>query len=446
MRTHFIFALALLVTACGLETEPNPDYQSATGGSGGSGSGGQGGSGGSDAGDAGGEGGTTGGSGGTSGTTGGSSGTGGDSATTDCDDNDECSAMRPQCSPQGNCVSCTSNAACDERDPLSHCDARPGSDTRGQCLACLEDEHCKDNDDGEYCLSGQCVPCQTDTDCTDLDKPECGNDGQCTGCTSDQACNGRDGAEACITTPGPNRGKCVACVGDDHCTNTDAPQCKSDNTCGACTSDAACDGRNGTERCNLRADAESFGQCVECTGATEDGDCDGKSCKQSTGECTGVDIGDLNPCEACDADSQCGTGTKCVKQMLGEADLGYYCFYDRATQGGGCADTISGLKPYSQTLAATLSIDSIEAAQAATYCLPRTSCDALGDASTTVTPGVQTCSATEECGVSNVNDGACIARGMPAVQTCTYSCDENYECPADLPNCAGDGDKYCSLP
>jgi hypothetical protein len=352
--------------------------------------------------------------------------------------------MRPQCSPKGECISCSSNAACDDRDPLAYCDTKTASDTRGQCVACLEDDHCKDNDDGDYCLAGECVPCKTNADCTELDKPECGMDGQCTGCTSDEACDARTGTEACITTPGPNRGKCVACVGDDHCTSTDAPQCKSDNTCGACTSDAACDGRAGTERCNLRADAETFGDCVECTGATEDDDCEGKSCKQSTGECTGTTRGTRNPCESCEADSDCATGSKCVKQVFDDTDLGYFCFYDRAAQGGGCADTITGLKPYSQTRDDILSIDSTEAAQKGTYCLPRTSCLAVEHASTSVECGTSNA----VCGTENVDDGVCLESGT-ANGKCSYSCVDSSDClgglGADvLDTCSGpEGGKTC---
>jgi hypothetical protein len=435
MRTHFIFALALLVTGCGLETEPNPNYQSGSGGSGGNG--------GSDAGDAGGEGGTggggSGGNGGNGGTTGGSGGSGGDSAVTDCDDNSECSPNTPQCNPQGQCISCTSDAACKDRGPLAHCEMSRDSEQRGRCVACLDDGDCDDSDDGDYCLNNECVPCESDTDCTDLTKPECGADGQCTGCTSDDACDGRDGFEACVTAAGPKRGHCVACIGDDDCTSTDAPECKSDNTCGACTSDDACDGRNGAEHCNLRTGAETFGKCVECTGATEDDDCDGKSCKQTTGECTEVEIGDLNPCEACEADSQCGTGTKCVQHMLGETDLGYFCFFERAT----CADTDSAVKPYSRTLPNALSIDSTGAAQQATYCLPPTSCKAVDDASGVVAPGDVTCTVNSDCGVEDINDGQCIERAAEELK-CTYACDDDFDCPADLSKCLGSGVKVCS--
>ena len=428
--------IALLLSACGLETEPNPDPQAGSGAGNGSDGGGQGGIGGDDAGDAGGQGGTTGGQGGT---------TGGQGGSADCTDNDGCAATLPQCSASGSCISCTSNAACEGRSSLTHCETSSASERRGECVACLEDDHCQDNDAGNYCLNNECVPCKTNADCNDLTKPECGADGHCTGCTSDNACDGRGTTEACVTAPGPKRGHCVPCVENPDCPNADAPQCKSDNTCGACTSDDACSGRDDKEHCNLRADAATVGQCVQCTGATEADECNGNSCKQSTGECTDTTVGSRNPCQSCEADSECGDGAKCVRQMLNGTDLGYFCFYDQATQGGGCADTISGLKPYSQTLTNVLSIDSTEASQQGTYCLPRTSCDAFADATTyMMAPGAAPCTVNSNCGVGNTEtDGAyCIPSDFSieaARNKCSYICDTSADCPSSGFSTCSDG-------
>jgi len=275
------------------------------------------------------------------------------------------------------------------------------------------------------------VPCKTNADCDDLTKPQCSPEGQCVGCTDSDACDGRDGTEVCQVTAGPTRGHCVACVAHSDCPNADAPQCKSDNTCGDCTQEAACSFREGTKRCNVRTGADSFGTCVECTGATEDDDCEDKSCKQSTGECTDTVQGTRNPCQPCEADSECGNGTKCVPQTIDEVVLGYFCFYDRATQGGGCADTISALKPYSQLLSNTVSIDGQDAAD---YCTPLKSCKAITDAIANVdceTGGVFDDTA---CGLASHIEGQCLQVGA-AMGTCSYGCSQAYECTQNKPNC-----------
>jgi hypothetical protein len=452
MRTHFTVLLAaLLFTACGLETEPNPDYQAGTGGVGADGGGTSGGGSGGDGGDAGGTGGTGGDAGGTGGDAGGGTGgiagggQGGDGGSRDCVDNTQCSASLPQCSAAGTCVSCSANTACADRGDLSHCETTSTSDKRGECVACLEDDHCNDSDDGEYCNNNECVPCKSNADCDDLTKPQCSPEGQCVGCTDSEACEGRDGAEVCQVTAGPTRGHCVACVAHSDCPNADAPQCKSDNTCGDCTQDDACSFREETKRCNLRAGTETFGECVECTGATEQEDCEGTSCKQSTGECTGTARGGVNVCGACEADSECQGTRKCVQQFLGDDPVGWFCLPVQTVLG--CAtDANLDARPFGVAVEDALSIDSTDTSQQANYCAPRTSCQALDDASAVPIPGAKTCSVSEDCGLPNVNDGACIARGMPAVLTCTYRCDQTYECPADLPNCTGTGDKFCSPP
>ena len=427
MRTHFTVLLAaLLFTGCGLETEPNPDYQAGTGGSGADGGGTSGGGSGGNGGDAGGTGGNGGDAGGAGGDAGGGTGgiagggQGGDAGSSDCDDNSQCSASLPLCNAAGKCESCSSNSACEDRGPLAHCETTLGSDQRGACVACTEDDHCDDSEDGAYCNNNECVPCKTNADCTDLTKPECSPEGQCIGCTDSEACDGREGTETCLTTAGPKRGHCVACVAHTDCPNADAPQCKADNTCGDCTQEAACSFRDGTTRCNLRAGAETIGECVECTGATEDEDCAGDSCKQSTGECTDTPVGSRDDCQACEADSECKNGTECVLHMLEEVNLGYFCFYDRATQGGGCADTISSLQPYSQTLPDAVSIDNT---QQATYCLPVTSCAAIESAAEGVMCGTDN----TMCGAVGIEDGICLESGL-AMGKCSYPCTADSDC------------------
>jgi hypothetical protein len=441
--TRILFiACAALIASCGRETKPNPNYQAGSSGDGGT-TGGSGGSGGRDAGGDGGDSGGSGGSGGTGGMTGGTGGTtggsggttggsGGDAGSTDCDSDEECPATSPKCD-DGECAPCTSSGSCEDREATPFCQATTGSPRVGECVACLEDDHCEDNDDGPYCNNNACVPCKTNSDCTDLSKPQCGDDGQCTGCTDSEACEGRAGTEICRTDAGPNRGHCVACVNHSDCTTTDAPQCKPNNTCDACTSEIACADRAGTEHCNLRAGADTFGKCVECTGATEEADCGGNSCKQSTGQCTETPRGTRTPCQSCEADTECQGNRKCVKHTLGATDIGYFCFSVQ-TAAGCASETNLDAQPYSVALQDTLSIDATEPNQQATYCLPPKSCEAVRAAVQNVDceeGGVYNPSI---CGIASMNEGQCPMAGTGA-GTCTYFCASPSECPDNKPSC-----------
>jgi len=458
MRIRSIPCLTLLVlclAACGLETEPNPDHHGGDGGAGTTG-GTHAGTGGHDAGDdAGGEGGTSGVTGGHSGSggdaggmTGGVGGSGGDGGSVACTEDKNCPATRPQCSSEGECTMCSSSAACEEREGLAYCVSAVSSSQRGQCAACLEDEHCEGNDDGEYCntVSNICVPCKTNADCTDLTKPQCGADGQCTGCTSNEACEGRDGTEACRTAAGPTRGHCVACATDADCTEADAPQCQSNNTCGGCTSEAACEGRTDHEHCNLRDGTETFGECVKCTGATEAAECNGNSCKQSTGECTETTKGSRNACQSCEADSECGGSRKCVAQTIEATTIGTFCF--SVAPETGCATAANDdLKPYSRALADVPSVDSTEQQ---TYCVPPTSCQAYTDATIYMdVAGPKPCTASNECGIhdSEIDGAFCIPNDFVVVgarQRCSYGCETSADCPeTGFPNCPTSGVQFC---
>jgi hypothetical protein len=440
MRTHFTVLLAaLLFTGCGLETEPNPDYQAGSGGSGADGGGGT--SGGGSGGDAGGTGGTGGDAGGgTGGDAGGGTGgiagggQGGEAGSSDCNNNSQCSASLPLCNAAGKCVSCSSNDACEDRGPLAHCETTLGSDRRGACVACTEDDHCDDSEDGAYCNNNQCVPCKTNADCTDLTKPECGPEGQCGGCTDSEACEGREGTETCLTTAGPKRGHCVACVAHTDCPNADAPQCKTDNTCGDCTQEAACSFREETKRCNLRADAETFGECVECTGSTEEEDCEDTSCKQATGECTSTIRGSVNDCRACEADSECPGTRKCVQHFLGDNVVGWFCLPAQTVLG--CASEGNpDARPFSVLVANALSIDSQGTEQQANYCAPAKSCKAFTDALTNVNCEAGGSFDDTLCGMTSLEEGLCL-QVSSAMGTCSYGCGAQYECPQNKPNCS----------
>jgi hypothetical protein len=437
-RSILLFcALGFVTLGCGVETRPNPNFDSGadgsvrdsgpdgeagggSGGDGGSSSGGDGGSGGEGGGGSGGDSGGSGGDGG--------SGAGGEGGSpSGCDADTECAANVPQCNASGVCGRCSSNAACEGRTDKTRCDGTPGSPTRGQCVQCTSDTHCT-TDEAPECVAGKCVECSADLDCP-ASKPQCSEAGACEACDSNEACEGRPGKVNCETTSG----QCVECLGDEDCENPE-PQCTA-NACAPCTGEAACAGRNGTEHCNTREGLQTSGQCVQCTGATEDEECVLKSCNQALGMCTGTDQETVNPCQPCAADSECDgseTGAvKCVTHMLGTVNLGSFCFYAFSADNQ-CANAVPGLKPYSVPTP-DLSIDE----HAATFCLPVTSCQAVTDAALAVECGTDS----TMCGVANLADGICLTAG-PSVGKCSYGCINNSDClggiGATLPSCVGD--------
>jgi hypothetical protein len=61
--------------------------------------------------------------------------------------------------------------------------------------------------------------------------------------------------------------KCVDCASSKNCDAASAPECTSENECGGCTTNAACEHRRETPYCDVES-----GECVECT---KDDDCAG---------------------------------------------------------------------------------------------------------------------------------------------------------------------------
>lgn len=276
--------------------------------------------------------------------------------------------------------------------------------------------------------------CREHADCADAEKPECSDDGECVACTEDAACSDRGAASLCHTGRGALRGHCVECREHQDCEDLAEPQCSSAGSCMSCTNNDACEGRASAEQCNQRAGAPTFGTCVECTGATEGQMCGASSCMQSSGQCTDTPRASLEVCEACEADSECKAGTKCVRHMLGAHDLGTVCVYQDTI--AGCASSANaGMKPFSQTVHA-MSVDSTINAD---YCFPRTSCKAYEDAVVGVSCGTDA----TLCGEPDIEDGYCPTTG-PRQGQCSYGCTEDYDCPGALiSECSGDVIKFC---
>jgi hypothetical protein len=143
--------------------------------------------------------------------------------------------------------------------------------------------------DGGTCIDVDCPP----------DRPICTEELQCVQCTADDAtyCSAR----ALVCDIGSST--CVECLGNSNCTAADAARCDA-KECGRCDDNAQCTGIDG-----LPGDANACddGVCVDCTPDTEASACpNNKSCNPDTRQCTNTDVGSIEVCEPCVADSECG--------------------------------------------------------------------------------------------------------------------------------------------
>lgn len=208
---------------------------------------------------------------------------------------------------------------------------------------------------------------------------------------------------------------CVECLGIEQCPLTTAAVCDTEtNICTGCANDDDCERFDETPICDV-----SRGVCVECTGDTEDARCGTKSCRRSDGVCTDTEQGSVSVCGACEADSECMDGSRCITDTFVTEEMtmlvGTFCFADQADLGS-CGNLT---RPYSRAIE-TVSVDGISA----TYCVhaPYTSCAALADSFAT------DCETAEDCGVDELDDGYC-AGGL-----CTTPCVGNADC-ASLISC-----------
>ena len=133
------------------------------------------------------------------------------------------------------------------------------------------------------------------------DQPICTDELECVQCTADadDYCNDRD----LICNTATN--ECVDCLSSNDCTTPEAAVCNTTTgECEPCTMDAECNDKDGFPQSPNVCDDRV---CVDCTPETEAMTCaDNKSCNPSTRECTDTDVGSLEVCEACVADSECG--------------------------------------------------------------------------------------------------------------------------------------------
>ena len=238
-----------------------------------------------------------------------------------------------------------------------------------------------------------------------------------------------------------------ACATDANCTAIDAAKCDLEtNACVPCDSRDQCDDVDGLP--GVKNACNDDGVCVDCTPESESETCpDLKACNPRTEKCTDTQVGSLDVCDKCVADSECSDN--------GDPTATYRCvlmtyegvpFPDDQT--GFCLKTTAGgcVRPYTVTLfdRSSLSDPSVED----DYCgieEDRVTCPAVR---ALLTDAECPDGTDDECKIS----GICRAVGS-VMNRCTYLCDLPVQCPAGAPantcgtggtgGAGGDGGSYC---
>jgi hypothetical protein len=363
-----------------------------------------------------------------------------------CVDDSDCEGGRHCDKSNMVCVDCTEDKNCTDA-VKNQCDMRAKT-----CVDCVTDAGCLDQTVNRTCDEStfMCVDCMEDADCTEAGKPACDKPSRtCVGCLNDTYCGGELGScdtdkHVCVdctsdegcggTRPRCNMDaqKCVACLGDvdcpsGHCFEEEQTcvECEADEDCDdraaahcdtashrcvGCTSSTHCGHLSATRACDTTAR-----RCVECN---DDTTCSGRSCIRTEHECSDVAVGSLSTCEACQADSMCGTNMKCIPMSFGNTTYGTYCAFTQASRG-----RCSNARPFSQ-VSTVRSVDG----SSQSYCVPpaSTTCEGVLDL-TSIRGGVD-CVNDTDCGRPDIDDdGNCNSNTR-----CTYGCAADIDCPDDL--------------
>jgi hypothetical protein len=309
-------------------------------------------------------------------------------------------------------------------------------------VACPSTETCPDGTLW-YPDRGMCLPPQDggiDTGMSDGGSDASGDTGLCSGTcggttpfcrTSDDTCvacleaTDCDGANnACVD------GECLPCDSNDDCEDLAAAQCNTTtNTCEACTGNAACTGRTGTEVC-------AAGECVECSAADETA-CGANVCNLLTSECeTAVTPGSVALCGACTNDRACMTGQVCAPTEFpvgSGTEVGNFCLW-RLDAAPGPAGACSRVPPYGRE-DPVMTVSGVSTS----VCGPAVStCTALLNfrAIPCGTAGTMPPATPEAaCGIPAVDDGFCRVRDA-ASNRCTVACTTYDDCPCVDGTCA----------
>jgi len=276
-----------------------------------------------------------------------------------------------------------------------------------------------------------CVECSEDEGCDEgVCDPEVH---QCVECLGAADC------EAPTALCDEEQQFCVECLTSDDCSETSEARCDA-GSCTPCQANADCGHLTGTTVCDVPT-----GECVQCTAADE-AVCDGTSCNPGTNTCTTTELGTVDDCQPCVADSECiGNAEtdplrRCVPmEFNGEPREKAYCLV-RRSQVSQCA------KPFVVVTSAV----SLSGAPEESYCgiaQDSVTCEGVRDFLDSRTcPGEQD----TECGCPRDEDGNCTAPGqggfcrdLPAFDNqCTYQCGNVNQCP-DTFACANQDPDFC---
>ncbi len=115
---------------------------------------------------------------------------------------------------------------------------------------------------------------------------------------------------------------CVECLEANDCLDPATPMCESGACSAGCAVNEDCSRFPETPVCN-----EDAGSCAACTPATEEAQCDAKSCDPLTFECGPHDRASRGTCRSCVSDSDCESNHHCVPMEYpsGTAREGGYC-------------------------------------------------------------------------------------------------------------------------
>lgn len=199
---------------------------------------------------------------------------------------------------------------------------------------------------------------------------------------------------------------CVGCVSASDCIDPYSAICDpASHTCRGCTGDTDCASASGRPLC-------VSGRCVQCTIADETA-CGANSCDPATGLCTTTPRSTRHTCEACVADSECVSPSRCVAMNFAGAPR----------PGGYCLQPFGGTGCGAEQSFVTEARVSLSGAGAESYCAVQesvTTCEATLDMDTN-----KLCSSDADCGAAGLADGFCRANSR-----CAYLCTATSECPS----------------
>jgi hypothetical protein len=381
---------------------------------------------------------------------------------TTCTADVQCEAAAPYCNAQGHCVVCKTNDDCNATADTPVCDTASGAcvacnnnndcvydphagrcDTSihscagcnsndqcggkfgvkslcltasGACTECINGADCASDATKSRCdtTSGLCAACQVNQDCSAISgKPACtgGANAHCVECATSTDCAQNAHGAVCKTTtdgsPAPVN-SCVQCLTSSDCKDPGAAKCVLQQ-CQPCTADADCaDAVSGSTPLGVCDTSSAPAKCVQCTAAKRTV-CGNNVCDATTKLCSDQQVGSADRCGGCVSDDQCSNGDKCAQETFQSTIIGNFCFPPSAS--GVCS--ARGFT----TATNTTTVDGT----ATDLCMPvLTTCPAIQQRASG-----KACAADTDCGVANLNDGACdLTRGG----ACTTPCGAATDC------------------